>query len=899
MSRYVLFTLLVLCCVRLGSAGEPPEGLFPFVLPWDDDTPGITNLSHWLDAPAGKHGPVHADADGHLWVGQQRIRFFGTDLSHSANFPLKPDAEKIARRLARFGINIVRFHILDIDHFPRALLLREAASTRQLDPEALDRLDYFIGQLKANGIYVDLNLLNYRPFNAADGLPKEIEQFSRPHQLRHIAGFLGDETHLDLQREYARQLLGHRNPYTKLAYADDPAVAFVEINNENGLLHAWIKGRVDEQPEVFLAPFRQRWNDWLHQRYGNTAKLRAVWSVGTQPLTQDELLNPLAGLDAWQLQSRNGAVVTIALGEELPETLRVKNTTAKSLRVQIDKLPGDQPKTVPWRVLLNRRGLSIDKDRAYTLSFWAKADNQRRLPLRLSQVDKPWHTLSATANADLTEDWQPFDYVLVANADASQAKLLIGDLGNSVGTIWLAGLSLRPGGIGGLRAGEQVENATVDLLSRHDYDRRSSAVQADWLAFLWDCENAYWQGIQRYLKDDLKVRGLVIGTASQYSTPNLMAGLDCVDAHAYWQHPRFPHRMWDGKDWFVRNLSMADAAGGLLPPLALRRVLGKPFATTEYGSPSPNTHSGEGPLLVGAYAALQDWDFISISRYTRQTDDQYTWGSGHFRGYFDVDQHPTKMLGFIPAIAMFRREDVQPARQQVVVPLDPEEEMAAINRRDVPWCVLDPTTLGVPPETALVHRVAIATEGRAIPPNAIPPDPELAEQPRWLSDTDELVWDHAASRKGVVTVNTARSKAVIGYGGGRRFDLGGVVIEPGPSLQDGWSTITLTAMTGDLAHAPAHLLVTATGYVENTGMGWKDAAKSTVGRDWGTAPTLVEGIRAKITLPFPAATVAAWALDERGQRREQLALETADATHTVLRIGPERQTLWYEVEVRH
>jgi hypothetical protein len=34
-------------------------------------------------------------------------------------------------------------------------------------------------------------------------------------------------------------------------------------------------------------------------------------------------------------------------------------------------------------------------------------------------------------------------------------------------------------------------------------------------------------------------------------------------------------------------------------------------------------------------------------------------------------------------------------------------------------------------------------------------------------------------------------------------------------------------------------------------MGWKNAEKSTVGKDWGEAPTLVEGIPARITLPFP------------------------------------------------
>ena len=883
--------VLLLCACGLCRAVDPP-GLFPFVLPWDDDSAGITNVSNWLDKPAGKHGPVRADQHGDLWVGDQPIRFFGTDQSHNANFPFKPDAEKIARRMAKFGINIVRFHIMDIDHYPRALLRQGTEASGEFEPEALDRLDYYIAQLEQNGIYIDLNLLNYRPFTAADGLPQEIEQFGRPYSGRAIAGFMGNQKHLELQRDYARRLLTHYNPYTKRTYAEDPAVAFVEICNENGLIHAWIKGTVDAYPEVFLKPFQQRWNDWLKQRYGTTAQLQEAWSGGAQPVSDQDLIAQTFGLDAWQLQNNHGAESTLTLSNAVPAALKQQQTDAKSVVVEVTKLG-----TVPWFVLLNRPGFSVQQGRAYTLSYWARSDAPRKLPFRLCQVSAPFHTVASPPTSGLTPDWQHFEYVVTSSATEPEARVMIGDFGTALGTVEIAGMSLRPGGIDGLPAGEKLDDGSAHLLTLDLYDRRTAAARADWLAFLWECDHDYWQGMYRFLKDELKVQAQVIGTAEQYVTPNLMAETDCIDAHAYWQHPVWPNKRWDRNDWFVRNLSMADAAGGLLPPLALRRVLGKPFAVTEYGSPSPNTHSGEGPLLVGAYAALQDWNFICISRYTLQAGLPYTWGSGAFRGYFDVDQHPTKMLGFIPAVAMFTREDVQTAQQQVVLPLDQAREMAELQRRATPWQVLDMTQLGVPPETSLVHRVAVATEGMTIPQDAVPPDPKLSKQPAWTSDTGQLVWDHAEEKHGVVTINTPRSKAVIGYGGGRTFDLGGVVIQPGPTLQDGWSTITLTAMQGDLTKAPASLLVTATGNVQNTGMVWTDEDHNSVGRNWGTGPTLVEGIPATLTLPYPAASVTAWALDERGQRREKLTLQAADAGRTILRIGPESRTLWYEVQI--
>lgn len=139
---------------------------------------------------------------------------------------------------------------------------------------------------------------------------------------------------------------------------------------------------------------------------------------------------------------------------------------------------------------------------------------------------------------------------------------------------------------------------------------------------------------------------------------------------------------------------------------------------------------------------------------------------------------------------------------------------------------------------------------------------------------------------------------MIGYGGGRRFDLGGVVLAPGAAAQDGWCTVTVTALSGDSMKGPARLLVTATGLAENTDMRWKSPAHDSVGRDWGRAPSRVEGVPAGITLPAPAARVRAWALDERGRRKRALSVQQVADGRAVVTIGPEWQTLWYEVEVK-
>jgi hypothetical protein len=82
-----------------------------------------------------------------------------------------------------------------------------------------------------------------------------------------------------LQKEYARKLLrDHVNPYTKLAYANDPAVVMLEIYNESGLYMK--RGTWRQMPSPYAADFQKLWNAWLTQRYGTTAKLAAVWGAG-------------------------------------------------------------------------------------------------------------------------------------------------------------------------------------------------------------------------------------------------------------------------------------------------------------------------------------------------------------------------------------------------------------------------------------------------------------------------------------------------------------------------------------------------------------------------------------------------------------------------------------------
>jgi hypothetical protein len=91
---------------------------------------------------------------------------------------------------------------------------------------------------------------------------------------------------IELQKEYAEQLLTHTNPYTGLQYVDDPVIAVVMLLNENSIF--WTIG--DDIPKVYIDEIDAAWNRWLLQKYGSREALDRAWTTerGETGLGKDE-----------------------------------------------------------------------------------------------------------------------------------------------------------------------------------------------------------------------------------------------------------------------------------------------------------------------------------------------------------------------------------------------------------------------------------------------------------------------------------------------------------------------------------------------------------------------------------------------------------------------------------
>ncbi len=835
--------------VVTSSAAE----MFPFVLPWDDATPSITNISSWLEKPAGRDGFVTVK-DGHLFANGKRLRIFGVNMAFGANFPTHADAEKVAARMAKFGINCVRFHHMDMLAAPDGIW---AQDMRTLDPGQLDKLDYFIAELKKNGIYTDLNLHVSRTY---PDRPKAEKIGNEPFD-KGVDNFCA--AMIALQKDYARDLLTHVNTYTKNAYIAEPAVALIEINNENALLTSWHYGSLD----TIAAPYREElgalWLKWLREKYPTDEKLTAAWSEGARAAGPEALQNGnfSKGLDGWFFEKHEGATATASVD---------KGVLAIAVAAAAKE---------PWHVQFNQSPLVLSANETYAVTFRAKSDAAHKLDVNLGQAHEPWKVI-ASESVTLSPEWKTFTLLLKTSAADDKARLSISGLGSAAGRYEFADFSLHTAALDG--------NPPRTAFTHADYAGHTVAAQRDWFAFLWSLEEKYWPGMYAFIREDLQAHSLIVGTQLGWSPFPIQQKMDVIDSHAYWQHPDFHGKGWNADDWSVKNISMAGREdGGTLPGLALQRVAGKPYICTEYSHPAPNEFAAEGFPLLCAYAALQDWDGIFAFAYSHRHDD---WDKRYFPSFFDIDQHPVKMATLPASIAVFMRDgQLSWQSAQGVVSISDVMDQArqsgprigaeqfGVNRRDA-FSMLAGLKLGQSTTFARLN-------------GGVPPPPLV----QW--DTEHTV----------ATIDASRSKAVVGtMKPGSRFEFvsGGThsyngmprenmvvnaVIESGETLQS-WGVIQVTTMDDNGFVETKRILITATGKAANTDMKWTSDAHESVGKNWGRAPSLVEGIAARITLPVSDKKMKAWALDERGQRRDEVPMKDG-----VLEIGPQYRTLWYEV----
>ena len=167
---------------------------------------------------------------GNLTIdGKTPLRLFGTNLCFDANYLEKPDVDRLVRMLAATGYNALRIHhydnLLDVDGY-------------------MERLDYLVATCRKAGIVIKTDLYVSRDIPGYKMDEAKTAILLRPEALEDWKAF-------------SRKLLTHVNPYTGLAWKDDPSIAIISVINEPNLTN--VIGRL---PAPLQSDLQKAWDTW-------------------------------------------------------------------------------------------------------------------------------------------------------------------------------------------------------------------------------------------------------------------------------------------------------------------------------------------------------------------------------------------------------------------------------------------------------------------------------------------------------------------------------------------------------------------------------------------------------------------------------------------------------------
>ena len=225
-----------------------------------------------------KDGAMQIDRNGAITFRTQEgkpVRLIGFNAFPSLYRMKGKDREEIHRTIdrcleqaKRMGYDYFRTNfLLDRDPF------QGAAADFEFNPDYLDRLDYLVAACRRYGLYIYGTTASYQLGRKA---------WNRPFQQR---AALKNETLFGVparREEWKKlivKLLTHVNPYTGIAYKDDPAFLCFEFYNEQELHLQDLLRSPEKYPAKTLAFINDGFITFLRKKYKTPEKLSAQWKT--------------------------------------------------------------------------------------------------------------------------------------------------------------------------------------------------------------------------------------------------------------------------------------------------------------------------------------------------------------------------------------------------------------------------------------------------------------------------------------------------------------------------------------------------------------------------------------------------------------------------------------------
>ncbi len=310
-------------------------------------------------------------------------------------------------------------------------------------------------------------------------------------------------------------------------------------------------------------------------------------------------------------------------------------------------------------------------------------------------------------------------------------------------------------------------------------------------------------------------------------------------------------------------------------------VPGKAFVSSECGHHFPKTYRAAYLPGLAAMAAFQGWDGFMGFAFAQREEANPTLHA------FGWESDPVVLSAFAAGALIFRRADVQPAKETVIYALSEDEIYnPRWNNADLFW--------NLPGYNLLVeqHRVMTALPGddpakyraaRVVAEKDLKSMPEGTTAVR--SDTGELWRDW---NLGIGAIDTPRTQAAYGRLGAAAPEW--KTRDCAFQTQEPFAVLSASSLTdAPLAESP-RILVIAMAFSKDTGMELGAGGVTTKGKP----PVLAAGVTATLLLKTTQSKLVLHPLAANGQRKPGIPVAVRAGIAT-LPLAPAHETICYEL----
>ncbi len=240
----------------------------------------LLDLRYLNEDLAGQSGFITREGHRFYRGDGQHIRFAGVNLgfNNSSYETMRHHAEFLAKR----GVNLVRYHTSVYDN--------SADTMSYVDPLARDVLHRTVAAYRESGIYTKSSHffslgLRIQPEWGIDGYTAS---WTSSHDRAPFGNIFWDEDMSNAFKDWMRELYTTTNPYTGVPLVNDPALAIVEIQNEDNMFF-WTLD-LNQIPPEQLTKLRQKFYAFVVEKHESMDNAHSAWG-GSASRNGDDLGN--------------------------------------------------------------------------------------------------------------------------------------------------------------------------------------------------------------------------------------------------------------------------------------------------------------------------------------------------------------------------------------------------------------------------------------------------------------------------------------------------------------------------------------------------------------------------------------------------------------------------------